>query len=120
MRALPAVVLVLTVIIGFASARQREATDTWLQGAQQQTQEQQRTDAAKLPAKVDLASLSLARLLVVGWRSTSPGMGPIGTQMVMWKAPSNTSGQWALCDLQVIDGLGSLVDQPFSHCLALN
>lgn len=114
--------LTLCIAVGAASAQQR--SDPWAQLQQQNQQfqqqlrqQEQRTQAANVATKAEPIPFSLEQLLTAGWTVTTSSMGPMGTQFVLYMQQRRS---WALCDLQVVDGLGHLSDQPKSRCLALN
>ena len=114
MRKIALVALTLTMIVGIASA-QRPTPSPMEDSNKKMAQERQQTQAANRPTKAEPMASSLAQLLSEGWRITSGGIGPMGTQLVI-----TAHDRWALCDIKMTDGLGDLIEQPISRCMALN
>lgn len=124
MKALPAVGVALIVAFCSGAAFGQAPSDARKVPPMQQRdpwaemrQHEEKSKAMQRPTKVEPMNASLAQLLNEGWSITSGGLGPMGTQFILY---ARSPTRWALCDLIAVNGNGAVIDQPVSRCLALN
>lgn len=122
MKRLALMAATLVISAGVAQAQQRsnpfaDFDQRMRQDRAEMERQAQQTKAAQRPTKAEPMAQSLADLLNRRW--TIVGSAMMGSMLVL-HSPSGGIPSWAMCEVAVKDGLGSLLPQPTSLCLALN